>query len=283
MPYHEFTIRIPDLFKDMLIKRLTQKGCLGAIEDNGSLIAYFPATNDIDIITTELVVQKALLEGTNNRHQLTFDYNLIPDQDWNESWKKGFRPLDVGQQFTILPPWEDERSGRINLIIDPGMAFGTGHHETTRSCLVLMERYVGKIVKGRFLDLGTGTGLLAIAASKFGFQEVVAVDTDPLALEAAYKNCALNNVSNVTIRSGSIMDNDGNFDFIVANIISGVLMLLAPDISAHIKPSSVAVLSGILAEQVDEVIKAYGQVGMKLIEVFPDGKWVSLVLRKCGG
>jgi ribosomal protein L11 methyltransferase len=280
MPYHEFTIRIPDLFKDMLIKRLTQKGCLGVIEDNGSLIAYFPATNDIDIVTTELVVQKALLERTNNEHQLTFDYNLIPDQDWNESWKKGFRPLDVGQQFTILPPWEDKRSGRINLIIDPGMAFGTGHHETTRSCLVLMGRYVGKIVKGRFLDLGTGTGVLAIAASKLGFQEVVAVDTDPLALEAAYKNCALNNVSNVTIRSGSIMDNDGNFDFIVANIISGVLMLLAPDISAHIKPSSVAVLSGILAEQADEVIKAYGQAGMKLIESFPDDKWVSLVLRK---
>ena len=88
---------------------------------------------------------------------------------------------------------------------------GTGHNETTHSCLVRIGKSVGKIVKGRFLDLGTGTGLLAIAESKLDFQDVVAIDTDPLAIEGAYKNCALNNVGNVTIRSGGIMDSNGHF------------------------------------------------------------------------
>jgi len=280
MPYYEFTIRIPNLFKDMLIRRLTQNGCLGVIEDKNSLIAYFPATNDIGIITSELIMQKALLEKTSDKYQMTFGYNLIPDRDWNESWKKGFTPLDVGEHFTILPPWEDKRRGRINLIIDPGMAFGTGHHETTRSCLFLIEKYDGKIAKDHFLDLGTGTGLLAIAASKLGYKQVVAIDTDPLAINAARKNIDLNHVINIELREGSIIEASGTFDCIVANIISSVLVLLAYEISSRLKPSGIAILSGILADQADEVVKAYEQSGLKFIENFPDDRWVSLVLRK---
>ena len=279
MPYYEFTIRIPNLFKDMLIRRLTQNGCLGVIEDKNSLIAYFPATNDIGIITSELIMQKALLEKTSDKYQMTFGYNLIPDRDWNDSWKKGFTPLDVGEHFTILPPWEDKRRGRINLIIDPGMAFGTGHHETTRSCLVLMEKYDKKIVKGNFLDLGTGTGLLAIAASKLGYVQVVAVDTDPLAIDAARKNLELNQVINIELREGSVIEAPGTFDCIVANIVSGVLVLLAHAISSRLKPSGIAILSGILAEQADEVTKTYEQTGLKFIENSPDDKWASLVFQ----
>jgi ribosomal protein L11 methyltransferase len=259
---------------------LTQNGCLGVIEDKDSLIAYFPATKNVDNILNELSVQKAILQKVDREHELIFDYNLIPDQDWNESWKKGFAPLDVGEHFSILPPWEDERSGRINLIIDPGMAFGTGHHETTRSCLVLMEKYDGITEKGRFLDLGTGTGLLAIAASILGYNQVVAVDTDPLAIEAARKNLELNHVVNIELREGSVIETAGTFDCIAANIISGVLILLAHEISSHLKPSGIAILSGILADQADEVIRAYEQTGLKFIESFPDDKWVSLVLRK---
>jgi ribosomal protein L11 methyltransferase len=280
MPYHEFTIRIPNLFREMLIRMLMQNGCLGIIEEKGSLMAYFPATNDADKILGELAVQKALLEKVDREHELTFDYNLIPDQDWNESWKKGFTPLDVGEHFTILPPWEDKKSGRINLIIDPGMAFGTGHHETTRSCLVLMEKYDQKNEKGRFLDLGTGTGLLAIAASKLGYDQVVAVDTDPLAIEASRKNMELNQAINIELHEGSIAEVHGTFDCIAANIISSVLILLVNEISSRLKPSGMAIVSGILADQLDEVTKAYEQTGLKFIEGFPDDKWVSLVYRK---
>jgi ribosomal protein L11 methyltransferase len=143
-----------------------------------------------------------------------------------------------------------------------------------------MEKYAGKIAKGGFLDLGTGTGLLAIAASKLGYKQVVAVDTDPLAIEAASMNIKLNQVCNVDLREGSIVEAPGTFDCIAANIISGVLVFLAPEISSRLNPSGLAILSGILAEQADEVIKAYQQTGLKFIENFPDDKWVSLVFVK---
>lgn len=279
MAYHEFTIRISNLFRDTLIQRLTSKGCLGVIEHGNSIIAYFPETIDSGSIAMELSILMELLKETHQDLELTFDHSLVPDQDWSESWKKGFTALDVGQRFTILPPWEEKRSGRMNLIIDPGMAFGTGHHETTRSCLVLMEKYAGKSAKDRFLDLGTGTGLLAIAASKLGYERVVALDIDPLAVEAALKNVALNRVENVQIKTGSITDAEGTFDCIAANIISGVLVILALDISSRLNPSGLAIVSGLLAEQADEVVAAFRLNGLKLVESMQDNKWVSLVFQ----
>jgi ribosomal protein L11 methyltransferase len=221
-----------------------------------------------------------LLRNTDAGHELTFSYSLIPEQDWNESWKKGFTPLDVGERFTILPPWEKKHDDRINLVIDPGMAFGTGHHETTRSCLVLIEKYAVKSAKGRFLDLGTGTGLLAIAASKLGYKEVQAVDTDPLAIEAASMNIELNQVANVELREGSIVEASGMFDCVAANIISAVLVLLAPHIASRLNTTGIAVLSGILSGQEGEVIEAMEKARLTLREKYRDGKWVSLVVEQ---
>jgi ribosomal protein L11 methyltransferase len=143
-----------------------------------------------------------------------------------------------------------------------------------------MEKYAGKIAKGGFLDLGTGTGLLAIAASKLGYERVVALDIDPLAVEAAVKNGSLNRVENVLIKEGSIIDAESTFDCIAANIISSVLVVLAPDISSRLNPSGLAIVSGILAEQADEVAAAFTQNGLKFIESMADDKWVSLVFVK---
>jgi ribosomal protein L11 methyltransferase len=280
MAYYELTITLPDTFLDTLVLRLTGQGCLGVIEKENALIAYFPESADIQAVVRELDIVKALIEKSGNTDAVTIAVSRIPDQDWNESWKKGFTPLDVGRRFTILPPWEKRREGRINLIIDPGMAFGTGHHETTRSCLVLMDKYAGYGAKERFLDLGTGTGLLAIAASKLGFRNVIAVDTDPLSIEAARKNIELNRVAGIELFEGSIADVNGVFDIIAANIISGVLVRLAPDIASCLSPAGIAILSGILAEQADEVIAAGEQSGMTVRELLPDGKWVSIVIGK---
>src|SRR5512144_765059 len=204
MAYYEFTITMPDAFLGALVQRLTDLGCLGFLEKEDILVAYFPDSADIKPVFHELEVSQALMEKSGQGQNLVFRHALIPDQDWNESWKKGFTPIDVGARFTILPPWEQPHKNRVNLIIDPGMAFGTGHHETTRSCLVLMEKYFGKTGKDNFLDLGTGTGLLAIAASKLGYKKVIAVDTDPLATEAALMNLRINGVQNVEVKEGSI-------------------------------------------------------------------------------
>jgi len=276
--YHELTITIAETFKDQLVLQLTRLGCLGVIETEEGIIAYFSGTADMRAVLAELDLAKALLIRSGHSQALSFKQSLIQDQDWNESWKKGFTPLDVGERFTILPPWEEQRKDRINLVIDPGMAFGTGHHETTRSCLVLMEKYDQAVPKKRFLDLGTGTGLLAIAASKLGYEQVVAVDTDPLAVEAAHMNIRLNRVANIEVLAGSVADTTGRFDFIAANIISGVLVLLAPSIASQLNQPGLAVLSGILAEQADEVVAAMLKEGLTLRERYPDGKWISLVV-----
>jgi ribosomal protein L11 methyltransferase len=280
MEYHEFIIKIEDVFTDALVKKLMDSGCLGVIEQDESLVAYFPESTNVDSIVQELSIFRALSEKAGHAHGLTFKHSLIQEQDWNESWKKGFQPLDVGQHFTILPPWEQKKENRINLIIDPAMAFGTGHHETTRSCLVLMEQYAEETGKKRFLDLGTGTGILAIAASKLGYQRILGIDTDPLSIEAAHKNCELNSVFNVEIKHGSLSDTDEEYNVIAANLISGVLIQLAPALSKHLKGGGVAFLSGILADQEGEVIEAMKAEGLEIIENYPDGKWISLVVQK---
>ncbi len=278
MAYYELKITAPPASWSPIITMLSEKGSLGFIETEESLVAYFTDTFNMDKLARQLEVLSSVLNTAGLPHRLQFSYSLIPGQDWNESWKKGFVPLNVGKQFTILPPWEKPHPDRINLIIDPGMAFGTGHHETTRSCLVLMENYDGQVAKDRFLDIGTGTGLLAIAASKLGYREILAVDTDPLATEAARMNINLNNAANIDVREGSVDAAPGTFDCIVANIISGVLILLAPDIASRLKPGGIAILSGILAEQSEEVIAQMKNNGLFVRGTCTDDKWVSLVL-----
>ncbi len=278
MSYHEFTIFLPATFKDALIQRLTNAGCLGVVDQDDSITVYFPETSDIKKIAHELSIMQALLEKALPTGRFSFTHKLIPEQDWNETWKKDFHAIDVGVHFTVLPPWEKQRKGRINLVIDPAMAFGTGHHETTRSCLELMDKYALKVRRDHFLDLGTGTGILAIAAAKLGYRRVIGVDTDKLAVDAAQKNAELNQIRSIEIRKGSISDLDDTYDFITANIIAGVLVELAPLIASHLKKDGIAILSGILTGQDKEVIKAMVQTGLNLVERYLDGKWVSLVV-----
>ncbi len=282
MSYYEFTIRISDAFRSSLIQRLTEHGCLGMIENDESFAAYFPSTLDIDTVKNDLMLVQTLLERAGHNHELTYDYSLIPEKDWNETWKKGFQPVDAGQRFTVLPPWEKLKKDRINLIIDPGMAFGTGHHETTRSCLVLMENYAPKTAKENFLDIGTGTGILAIAARKLGYRHVVGIDTDILALNTARENVIMNKAPDVEIREESLADLHETFDVIAANLISGTLVQIASILFPRINPGGIALLSGILIGQEGEVIGAMEQAGLRLRETYRDGKWVSLVMERSG-
>ncbi len=279
MSYYELTIQSREYVRDRLIQKLMAAGSLGVIEQNNGITAYFAEAADMKKITEDLAILDMLLEKSGSG-TLTFNNVLIPDQDWNESWKKGFQPLRIGERFTVLPPWEKEHEGRINLVIDPGMAFGTGHHATTRSCLVLMEKYCALSAKERFLDLGTGTGLLAIAAAKLGYKHVTALDTDPVAITAARMNAGLNNVPRIEIREGSIASISGVFDAIAANIISGVLLLLASQFAARLNTAGIVLLSGMLQGQEGEVIAEMKKNGLRMVERLVDDKWVSVVVRK---
>ncbi len=277
MGYYEFRISLPAESRDALIERLSEMGCLGITDNDSSIVAYFSDVLGIDHIMEGLMAFKPVLKRSGLDNAFSFEYLFISERDWNESWKKKFTPIDVGESLTILPPWEERNNGRTNLIIDPGMAFGTGHHETTKTCLTLIERLSGTGKKGRFLDIGTGSGVLAIAALKLGFDYALGIDIDPLAVDASLRNVASNDLKNVEIRKGTLSDVEETFDMIAANLLSEILISMAPEMKSRLTPSGIVLTSGMLTGQDRDVIAAMEQQGFRLLDTIHDGRWVSLL------
>lgn len=202
----------------------------------------------------------------------------VADEDWLGEWKKSWQPVEVGERFIIAPPWAEisDQQNRIVIRIEPGMAFGTGTHETTRLCLVAIEKYYGG---GSFLDVGTGTGILAIAAAKlFPDARIDACDTDAEAIAIARENARLNGVAEkINFRVGTIEETTASADFVCANltadVITGLLPLLLGATCWHL------VLSGILDSQSEAVQTRLLECGVsEPCEVMQDGEWVALVI-----
>lgn len=280
MSYYEFSFTVDPDAADALTRLLVDRGCLGVYEHAPHLVAYFPDSIGIDEIRHRIEDAMIALKNSGLPSDVSYDHTYLSERDWNETWKKKFQPIDVGETLSIVPPWETAPEGRVAIIVDPGMAFGTGHHETTRFCLATIERLSLQTAHGRFCDIGTGTGILAIAARKLGFAESTGVDIDPLAIDAAQRNVILNELDHVTIHEGSVEKTDGPFDLIAANLLSEILKSLAPEIVARMKPHSLALLSGIMVGQEDEVIETFTSLGTTVEEKLIDGRWVSLVIRR---
>lgn len=279
MGYYEFKIMVSEESKDALTQRASEIGALGFVENTDNIVVYFPDVLGIENIKKQLNGFKDVLKESGLNDNLSYDYVFISERDWNESWKKKFKPINVGDAITILPPWENEKAGRINLIIDPGMAFGTGHHETTKTCLMLIEKLSReKNEKNRFLDFGTGTGILAIAALKLGFKHAVCVDIDPLAIDATCRNAELNGIRDIEIKKGSISVANGKFDFVAANLMSEILIQNAHEIALRLNKSGIVLLSGMIVGQENDVIAAMENEGLYVLEKFYDGRWVTVIL-----
>jgi ribosomal protein L11 methyltransferase len=209
------------------------------------------------------------------------EVETITDRGWAENWKAHFPPLAIGARVFVRPPWiAAAPAGRIDIVIDPGMAFGTGHHASTRGCLVLLERALQACPNARVLDLGTGSGILAIAAAKLGAGAVCGVDTDPDACAVAAQNTALNGVGESIRIECDATAAPGPFDIVVANLLAGTLVDLAGEMAARLRPDGIAIGAGVLVEEGAVVRAAWRAAGLVDDGELADEGWVALVARR---
>jgi ribosomal protein L11 methyltransferase len=206
----------------------------------------------------------------------------VADRDWGEAWKAGLGPVAIGRVL-VRPSWirAEPPAGAVEVVLDPGMAFGTGTHPTTALCLAALSDLLGERPGASVLDVGTGSGLLAIAAHKLGAGRVRANDNDPVAVEVAGENAARNG-ARVELSGEPLEAIDGRYDLVVANILANTLVELAPAVAAHLAEGGVAVVSGILVAQEDEVRAAYAAAGLADAPAScrRDGEWSLLAFRR---
>ncbi len=202
----------------------------------------------------------------------------VAEDDWLESWKAQFTPLRIGR-FLVRPTWSEVRSieGVIELVLDPGMAFGTGLHPTTQQALEAVSTL--PLEARSVLDVGTGSGILAIAAAKRGASPVVAVDVDPLAVEAARENAERNGVA-IPVGAGSAAEVPGRFDFVIANIVSPVLQQIAPDLVRRLAPGGTLFVAGIGEPAEAQTRDAFARAGLGVQERTQREDWVALTLTR---
>jgi ribosomal protein L11 methyltransferase len=251
-----------------------------------SIKAYF---NSADSINDRMADIKAFLQQlAAGNPDLTISEPVLSEvrsEDWSTSWKENFKPLRVGKRLLIVPSWEEAHDlpDDIVLHLDPGMAFGTGGHETTRLCLELIEQIMTDApADGQLsvLDLGTGSGILAMAAVKLGAGTVHAVDIDPLAIEVAKENLMINNIADrVECNTTPIESISDIYDVILANILAEELVRLAPQIISRLKAGGRLVLSGILAEKEAFVREGFSHFPVEYIETRRDGEWIALLYK----
>lgn len=298
----EIACDVPEEHSEVVAEFLTQLSGKGVCVDNLSVDAF--STSEIP--DSVRVVIKAYLPADSDpapqMHELeTFmselsrrhpDASFVPPaltavnaEDWSSSWKVHFKPLRVGKRLLIVPTWEDATPlpGDLVIRIDPGMAFGTGGHETTRLCLELLESVMESgplLTVPSLLDLGTGSGILAMAASLLGAGRILALDIDPDAVKVARENLELNDLSdNIECGTAPLESLDERFDIILANILAEELVRLASHLAERLQPGGALILSGILAEKEPLVRNGFASLPLKYIQTACSGEWVAMLYR----
>ena len=213
---------------------------------------------------------------------LTIDTLNVRDEDWSEVWKKFYKPFKAGKNLVVKPTWEtyEPQEGDRIIEIDPGMAFGSGTHETTGMCLELLEETLqgGETV----IDVGTGSGILAIGAAMLGAKDILAIDIDPTAVKVAQENIEHNGLADrITAIEGNLLDKtDMTCDLCVANIIADVICFFAKPLTNHIVPGGKFICSGIIKEREQDVVNALNDAQYEIIEIRRKGEWVAILSRR---
>ncbi|MDY5435262.1 50S ribosomal protein L11 methyltransferase [Peptostreptococcus porci] len=207
----------------------------------------------------------------------------VNEEDWANNWKKYYKPTKIGDRIVIKPEWEEYCPSEGDLVIhmDPGMAFGTGNHETTSMCIENLEKYVSE--KSTVFDIGCGSGILGIVASKLGAKKVVGIDIDEMAVKVANENIQKNNVQDImTAIAGNMTDKieeGAKADIVVANIIADIIMKMSGDVRKLLKDDGIFISSGIILAKVDEVLENLKDNGFEVVDVIKKGEWSCVIAK----
>ncbi|MCT4565778.1 MAG: 50S ribosomal protein L11 methyltransferase [Maledivibacter sp.] len=238
---------------------------------------YLPESEDL-LDKIELIKQHVYNFSRDNELEQVTTAEVY-EEDWANSWKKYYKPKKIGEKVVVKPTWEEyvPSGDEVVVELDPGMAFGTGTHETTTMCTRLLEKYVqdNSIV----YDIGCGSGILSIIAAKLGAKKAIGVDIDEVAYKVSMSNAEINSVQNIVdIRHGNLMEViKGKADIVVANIIADIIKILAKDITTFMKPNSKFIASGIILEKIDEVTEALESNGLNVVSIERLGEWAAIV------
>ncbi len=213
----------------------------------------------------------------------TIEMNGVNEEDWANAWRTYYKPLHIGRHMVIVPAWEtyEPQDGEIVVTMDPGMAFGTGSHETTRLVIGLLEKYTERGC--RMLDVGCGSGILAICASKLGAGECLAYDIDPTAVRVANENVEKSGLTNITCGVADLLrgvDDSHPYDLITANIVADIIIRMAPDVGRYMHEKTVLLVSGIILQRSDDVVEALERNGLRITERVADNDWCAMAVMK---
>lgn len=251
------------------------------IEDGAVIKGYFKYDEEFDGKVTYIK------NGMNDLEDIGIDkgkgevfVNKVNEEEWENNWKKYYKPTKIGEKVVVKPTWEEYRvkDGELIVELDPGMAFGTGTHETTRMCVKALEKNVE--ANSVVFDIGTGSGILAITASKLGAEKVVGVDLDMVAVESAKKNVGYNSLGNIEILYGDLMEVvEGKADIVVANIMADIIMFLAEGVKEFIKENGLFISSGIIDSKEEEVTQKLINVGFEIVDIQRERGWVCITAK----
>ncbi|MGD1006108.1 MAG: 50S ribosomal protein L11 methyltransferase [Ignavibacteriaceae bacterium] len=277
--YKEFNITAEPFIPEILSGLMWEFEITGISEEVNCIKVFAAENSTVSMEKISRLLKK--LVGEKMIFNFSVEENLIEDKNWNEEWEKSVRVIEVSDKLVIKPTFKDYQAkpGQIIIIIDPKMSFGTGEHQTTKLVLQFLEKNVKNGIK--VLDVGSGTGVLAIAAVKLGAESAIAIDNDEWCCENGRENCRLNSVDKaVDVRLGEIKDIAGNnFDLITANIQKNILLDIAEEIKNRLKPGGLLILSGLLYNDEADIVKKYSSLNFEMLEKKSLDEWMAVKLR----
>ncbi len=258
---------------------LIDESILNADKTIASVSVYLPAERSVAECISFLRERFAASDLTDAKIETVG----VNEEDWANSWKAYYKPIKIGERLVIVPAWEKYMPAEGELIVrmDPGMAFGTGTHETTRLVIKLLETYTKEGC--RMLDVGTGSGILAICASKLGAGECRAYDIDPMAVRVANENIKDSGLTNITCEVSDLLrqvDKSQPYDLICANIVADIIIRMTPDVGELMHKNTVLLASGIILERSDDVVECFEKHGFRIVERLEENGWCGLAVMK---